>query len=224
MAEIYPHPKMTFGQWIANVWYYYKWFILLGVVVLTGVVVASVQFFSRVEPDASILYVGPRVVSERRCEEIAASAEALMKTDPNGDGKKKVDISTVALSTQYASLIGNELPGQTEYDAYMDYRNEILAGDACVLLLDPLFYGQLEKDGVLLPLSEALGEIPDGAQKCGIALEDLALYRRDGFSALAPETILCFRYPSAYSVPDGEERAAIQKRQLSVFRDLAAAA
>ena len=220
MAETYPHPKMTFGQWVANVWYYHKWMILFGAVVVFGIVIASAQFFSRVEPDASILYVGPRVISEQRCEEITGTTEALMQTDPNGDGKKKIEIRTVTLSTQYASLIGNERPGQTEYDAYMDYQNEVLAGDACLLLLDPLFYGQLEEDGALMPLSDAIGSVPEGAKKCGIALEDLLLYRRDGFSALAPETLLCFRYASAYSVPDEDERMKLQNEALAVFRDL----
>ena len=222
MAEVYPHPKMTFGKWIENVWYYYKWFILLGIVVLTGIVIASVQFFSRTDPDASLLYVGPRVISEENCEKILSVVEKRMLSDPNGDGKLKAEMKTVALSTSYRELIGNELPGQTEYNAYLDYQNEILAGDGCILLVDPLFYEELKSDRAIMPLSDIFSELPDFAKECGFRLQDLSLWKEDGFSTLPGNTVLCFRFASSYSIQDEAERLKIQEENLAVFRDLCA--
>ena len=220
MAEVYPHPKMTFPKWVANVWYYYKWFILLGAVFLTGIVIASVQFFSRTDPDASLLYVGPRVISDENSGKMISTAENLMQSDPNGDGKKKIEMKAVALSTSYKELIGNELPGQTEYNAYLDYQNEILAGDGCILLLDPLFYEEVSSDRALMPLSDIFDSPPEFAREYGFRLQDLSLWQKEGFSSLPGNTILCFRFASRYSIQDEAERLKIEEENLAVFRDL----
>ncbi len=221
MAETYPHPKMNLRQWIANFWYYYKWFFLLGVMIFIFVVIASVQLFSKSTPDASLLYVGPRSISDRRCGEIISVSQEVMHADYNGDGKKKITLKTVTLSTDYQALIDQPGGNQTEFEAYLDYHNEIVGGDACILLLDPYFFQELADDGALMTLYEIFGdEAPEAGNDYGIRLDSLPLYSQQGFSALPPDTMLCMRYASQYAQQEAADRYRLEEESIAVFLDL----
>ena len=133
MAEYYPCPKMTPKQWIANFWYYYKWFTILGVIVFAFILIATVQYFTKSEPDLGIVYAGAQEVSERSCEEMIAFTEGKI-FDSNEDGKISASFQNFLLLSNYDYLTeGQKLQAKEEFQAYSD---EILSGDANVLILD----------------------------------------------------------------------------------------
>ena len=76
MEEKYPCPKLTPKQWIENFWYYNKWFVLVGIVFLTLVTIATVQFFTKDDADAAILYAGATILSDDTCATAAGDSFA----------------------------------------------------------------------------------------------------------------------------------------------------
>ena len=72
---------MTPKQWVANFWYYNKWFFLLGIVVVTLLTICTVQFFSKEEADASVLVVSSSKVSDETCRALIASAESFLSEE-----------------------------------------------------------------------------------------------------------------------------------------------
>ncbi len=216
MEEKYPCPKMTPRQWVANFWYYNKWFFILGVVVFVFLLIPTVQYFTKDKADASILCVGAESIHESTCKKIILSAESFIP-DVNGDGVKSVDIETIRL---YSDLSQLSQPERTKADEdYREYSDEILGGDACFLLLDEYFYQELAENGTLVNLYKIFDEMPKGAfDYYGIRLGDCPLYKLEGFSKLSPELVLCLKYTSPLADMTDEERAIRDVENLSVFR------
>ena len=75
---------------IENFWYYYKGIIIVGGIFLAFFVISAVQFSSKLDSDATILYVGKNALSRAEFDSFSASASQLMKEDYNGDGEKKI--------------------------------------------------------------------------------------------------------------------------------------
>ncbi len=218
MEERYPCPKMTPRQWIANFWYYYKWFVLLGLVFVTFITIATVQYFTKVEPDISLLYVGQENLSDANCKKIIAAAEEKV-SDVNGDGKVSVNLQSFTLLSDYDLLTpGQKIQAMEKYQGYSD---EILSGDGAVLLLDEYFYAELAQNGALVNLYEVFSELPDSATDYfGLRLGDTPLYKKDGFSSLSPDTVLCLKYTAVASKLSALEKAKQDQINRELFRAL----
>ena len=220
MEEKYSSEKLSLNKWIANFWYYHKWLFLLGVVFVLFAVIATVQYAAKTEPDASLLYVGPQVISNAQADNIRNSVVSVMTEDPDGNGKKSVDLKTITLPSEYGEVLAQEVPIDAARDAYQAYSDELLAGDSCILLLDETFFLELSADGALMPLDEALGAQPENADAYGIRLKELKIRHLPGFSSLSGDTVLCIKYVSAQKKESLEELARIEEGNKSVFRDL----
>lgn len=218
MAEIYPCPKMTPKQWIANFWYYYKWFVMLGIVVFTLIAICTVQFFFKADPDLGILYAGAIDVAERDCKEIIAFSESKI-SDQNGDGKISVSFQNFVLLSEYDLLTeGQQLQAKEEFQAYSD---EILSGEASVLILDEYFYGALAEQGALINLYEIFSELPGSAvDYFGLKLSKTPLYKKAGFSSLPADSIVCLKASSAISDLSEIERLERDAANRELFSSL----
>ncbi len=191
MEEKYPHPKLTPEKWVENFWYYYKWLFLTVLVFLTFAVIATAQFLTKIDPDATILYVGPKALSENECEMIVESVKNFI-SDSNDDGSMKASVITFTLSGEYDDLLhGVKDQAMQEYQGYSD---EILGGDATILLLDPFFYEQLAEQGALISLFEVFDELPASAvDYYGLELKKTPFANKDGFSSLPEDTVVCLK-------------------------------
>lgn len=218
MEEKYPCPKMTPRQWIANFWYYYKWFVLLGVVVITFLGIATVQYFTKTEPDLSLFYVGSSSVSDRQCQKMIDSAKERI-SDANGDGEIGVDLQTLVLVSDLDLLSkGQEIQAMEKYQTYS---NEILSGDGAILFLDEYFYQELAEGGALVNLYEISSELPKSAVDFyGLKLSKTKLYKEEGFSSLPADTIVCLKFSPAVSDISDEERAEQDQINRELFRQL----
>ena len=218
MAEYYPCPKMTPKQWIVNFWYYYKWFVILGIVVFTLIAFATIQYFTKKEPDVSILYAGSGDVGEKVCEDIISSAESKI-FDANHDGKVSASFQNFVLLSDYDLLTeGQKLQAKEEFQGYSD---EILSGDSSILLLDKHFYEALAEQGALMYLYEIFPTLPNSAiDYFGLELGKTPLYRQKGFSALPADTIVCLKFASAVTDLSEEERLQIDEKNRELFASL----
>lgn len=221
MEEKYPTPPMNFRQRLANFWYYNKWYTLIGISFFILILICLVQCSANVEPDAALLYVGPQSVSNKSCDEIRSLCAEAIREDYNGDGKKNVALKTITLSASYAELGVEQSGSDSQHDSFINYNNELLAGDSCILFLAPYFYEELAENGQLMFLEEALGYLPDAATDYyGIPLKNLPIYAQSGFSALPGNTMVCIKVLSSYGENDPEKQEKIQRQNIAVFRDL----
>lgn len=218
MEEKYPHPKLTPKKWIENFWYYYKWIFLTVLVFVTFAVIATVQLVLKDDPDVTFLYVGPKALGENECEQLVESAEKYI-LDVNEDGVSKGNILTFTLSSDYDELTqGVKDQAMQEYQGYSD---EILSGDATILLLDPYFYEQLADQGTLISLYEVFDELPESAVDFyGIALKQSPFANLPGFSALPSDTIVCLKIAPIGAEIGVEQQIAIDDNTCSQFISL----
>ncbi len=226
MEEHYPCPKMNFRQKVANFWYYYKWFVIVGSFFVAFLLIATVQYIAQTEADVSVLCVGSYAISQNECDDIANSIEKYL-LDTNGDGKVKAEIKTYNLYSDYDLLSdeerkdimkGNEDEAQ---EVYQSYSAELLSGDCSVLILDEYFYQELAENGSLVNLYEVYGNIPEDAfDYYGIRLENTRLYKQKGFSSLPKNMVICLKYPPAVSNQSDEQRLEQELRNIENFKAL----
>jgi len=218
MEEKYPHPKLTFQQWIANFWYYHRWMFIVVSVFVIFALIATVQYFTKEDPDLSILIVGEATVSQKQCDIISKiSSERI--DDANQDGSYYVDIRTIRLHSNFDLL--NEREKVQAMESYQSYSDEILAGDGCILILDDYFYQELAGTGALINLYEVFSEMPESAvDYFGLRLGDTPLYQLDGFSSLPKDSILCLKYASVYSPNSLDKRVEEDVENMRLFRQL----
>jgi hypothetical protein len=139
-----------------NWWYYYKWYVICGIIVLgiTLDILGDALGLWQKEPDFQVAYVGKSPLSE---EDVHALEEtfASIGDDFNGDGKVIVRIN------QYIT----DVPGADTDAAYHEYATEVsLIGD----ISDCESYFFLTDDAVNLQrkfqiLANADGTCPDDA-------------------------------------------------------------
>lgn len=211
MEEKYASEPMNFKKWVANFWYYYKWMFITAVIFLVFIIICTVQYFSAEEYDASILFVGSDLLSPTVCDSIRESTAEIMSGDYNGDSEKIVDLKTINLSSDYDELI-SDFASETQSEALKDYNNELLAGDFCIMLLDPYFYDQLKANGTLYLLP---GNVSYGAR-----LGDLKISAMPGYCNLDRDTVLCIRYPGSAGKTTDSEKEDIFERNYLVLQDI----
>ena len=218
MEEKYPCPKMTPIQWVENFWYNYKWFVVLFLVVATFIGIATVQYFTKSEPDVSVLYVGSKNLSDADCKRIIASTESRI-SDWNEDGKIKVNLKNFVLLSDYGLLTQGQKTQVRE--EYQEYSEEILSGDGAILLLDDYFFRELSQDGALVNLYEVYDVLPPAAvSDFGLRLGDTSLYREGGYASLPKDTVMCLKFSPVISGETAEERARMDQINREIFREL----
>lgn len=193
----YGKHKPGFRGWASYVYEYYKWPILIGLVILFGIGAGVAQLRRAANPDLSVMYVGPFYLSPayqtRLEEEVAMLSGEEIAGDYNGDGEYKfsllditVDYLTDTEGMQYLYDDGN--------NALTRFQTELRAGDALLYFLQPYYYRQAKTDGILQPL-DALGEsyAAKSFDGYGVYLGDLDSYLLEGFSRMPAETVVCLR-------------------------------
>ena len=219
MEEKYPCPKLTPKQWVENFWYYNKWFVLVGIVFLTLIIIASVQFLTKDDADASLLYAGSTILSDDVCQQMIESAEELL-ADTNGDGTVSVDVKNFVLHSDF-DLLKNEGQRIQAREEFKSYSDEVLSGDGCFLLLDEYFYSELAQNGALVNLYEIYTELPKSAvDYFGLRLGDTSLYKREGFSSLPADTIVCLKFAPVAGKTTDEEKALQDEINRELFLKL----
>lgn len=102
------------GRWdkIKNWWYYYKWYVICGILLLAIVVrlIGGAFGFWEKEPDYQIAYVGETELPADTVEAIE-KAFAAVSDDFNGDGEVLVRVNQYAASSSESSgVFGADVP------------------------------------------------------------------------------------------------------------------
>ncbi len=190
--------KYTFKDWLSNIWYYYKWMIIIIGVLVFALIIAAVQLFQQKDNDIDMLYIGAGVLSVSDNGKLKDFV-AQNTTDVNGDGTVQVGLLELTAATDNVSRIDGEsitIDYDTNKSVLQRFETEVRAGDALIYLCDDYYYERLKSTGVLAELSSVLqpAEMPERVyDECGVYLKDLGLSLAPGFASLPDTTIVCLR-------------------------------
>ena len=214
--------KLSFTGKLEHIWYYYKWFILLGLAVVIFFLTCLTQCTNRKNYDATFMYVGPQSISSNYIGVVTDSVADIMSEDYNGDGYKAATIIEVNLAPDSPSTDTEKLNKAMQYQTRGRERFYIerTTGTSVIYLVDEEIYYQLSKeDFLLVPLEEVLGFVPEKAlDEKGIRISDLDCYKYTDICYLPADTVLCIRHKREGSMKDDNEK--IYQANVDTFIDL----
>lgn len=170
--------KKGFIGWVENIWFYHKWHILVGTLVIIFLGIGVVQCVSKEEPEVTVLFVGEA--------DIGGDREALVEDfgysvkDLNGNGK-------IDMSFAFFSLSDKESASK--------FNTEMLVGEHYIYIVNDDYFEKLLLANALVPVSEFLGHTPDYAEGggYGIRLKYLDAAETRGFANIDRNSIICMR-------------------------------
>lgn len=186
--------NLSFSQKLEHVWFYYKWFIIFGIIVLVFALVCVSQCSGKTEPDATVMYAGPESVSSAYVDYVTSAFSSIMTEDYNGDGKKNVEFIQINLATdEENAAVSDALQDVSGDDTQqMLFYNQNASGTAVIYLIDEKIYPSMSE--FLTPLDEVLDEVPQYAlDEYGIRISDLPCYKTTDLKYLPSNAILCLR-------------------------------
>ena len=188
------------GNFLSNIWYRYKWAIIIISAFVLIFVIVGVQMAKKDKSDITVMYAGPKYVTSDIYSSVTGSLTEIMK-DYNGDGEKKILFSTVTYQTEEQrkeSVKDHDVYGKVMSDAAnkesLDlFMNQIMSGQVVIYLLDPFFYEMYE--GNFMKVEDLLGYKPNESIMCGengvyLKKTEFAKYM-GGFEDLPDDTVIC---------------------------------
>lgn len=194
-AGRYSHRSPGFRGWVAYVWEYYKWPILIFGIILVGVIVGMRQMLSGANPDLSVTYVGPFYLSAENKNELFDDFARLSGDgggDFNQDGEFKCSLLDLTI-TYVRDADKNVYTYDEQNGAYTRFQTELRAGDTLLYFLDKRYYAAAKSEGVLQKLEDVLDDASASFDGYGIYLGDLPCYSMTGFSRMPAGTVVCLR-------------------------------
>lgn len=158
--------------------------------------IASVQYFSRVEPDVFVYYVGQSSATAKDIEEFCDDMQNIMPKDYNGDGNKKVDYKEdifVMYSIEDGASTGSYVYNSTDQlDIVKRFNMELGMGECLIYIMEPNLFSA--NTDYIAPLDSVLDKVPENALSGkGIKLSDLGAYRKTALSSFPSDYVICLR-------------------------------
>lgn len=202
-----------FLAWLENFWYHYKTQTLIAIVAIFTAVVCTVQLATKTKYDYYLLYAGPEILAVQDLAYIQR-AVASVGTDQDGDGEINVALKDIVMLSpeERADAVTekdaefNEEFIQTEMTSFYQ---QIMAGDATIMLLSPYMYEQAKESGLFMPISEIFTEIPEAVyDETGIVLSKTEFGQSfNGIDDLPEDTILCIRRVTSFQNMKNSKKA-----------------
>ena len=180
------NPK-SFIKFVDNLWYHYKYVIII---VLASIIVLSIALFntfSQKEPDIFIYHISTQGLTAVSKENFTKTMSLAAK-DYNGDGVVTVDLKEEVYTP---SLHTVQAYGQLTVTE--SFNLELALGECMIYIMDRNFYEGNKQ--YMKRLDEAIGYMPEFAyEDKAILLSDLPGYRNlPGLHDFANESYLCLR-------------------------------
>ena len=184
--------KLTFREWLEHIWYYYKWQILILGLIAVFVIIATVQLFTKSDPDVGIMVVGKTTLTAEGTADFKEVCYSLM-SDYNDDGEKSVNYLELTVSEN-----GETTNAQYNSDltALQRFNTEVASGNSIIYLVNEAYYERLKEFGVLAKLTDVLpaSAIPaETVDEYGVYLRELEIHFAAGFAVLPGKLVLCIR-------------------------------
>ena len=156
------------GNLWENIWYRYKWAIIIGSILLIIAIVLVVQIATKKDDDIKIVYAGPTYIADESTRNSLINIFSTIVEDYNGDGETIINItSNVILNSVQITTPDEEgrKPNATQVGQNQQllntFKQQMQSGDFTIYLVDKGLYEESLK-GVFVNIDEALGmDIPD---------------------------------------------------------------
>ncbi len=171
---------------VENIWYHYKYVILVCLAALLMISVALAQSLSKKTPDISVYHISMYGLTASSQDNFRESMKLIAK-DYNGDGNIAVDFKEEVYVPQKVNTKPNELSASDRFNL------ELALGDCVIYIMDDSFYrGNRE---YMSSLEEVLGYTPAAAyDECAFRLSDLkASALLPGLQDFEENSYLCLR-------------------------------
>lgn len=219
--------KSKIAAWFDNFWYHYKAQTIIGAVAVVTAVVCTVQILTNDKYDYCLMYAGPQILAVQDLTYIQR-AVATLGEDQNGDGEVKVvlkDIVMLSPEERVEAIEKKDAEFNNEFiqTEMTSFYQQIMAGDAAIMLLSPYMYDQAKESGLFMPLSEIFDEIPDSAyDDTGIVLSETVFGKSfNGIDDLPEDTILCIRRITSFQNMKGSKKAEKEfNANLELFKSI----
>ncbi len=129
----------TFSKaWWENIWYYYKWHIIIGLVVLFGVIVFIVDMFGEPKADFAMMYAG-NIEGMGSVEGYALEDRFKpITSDVDGDGKHFVKSNVIYIDEKEKNSV------ESAMGIVLD--SELIAGETTVFFISDYLLGRFPHD------------------------------------------------------------------------------
>ena len=173
--------EITKGNFWDNIWYRYKWVIIISSILLFIAVVLMVQIASKKDDDLKITYAGPVYIADDVTRSSLSSIFSVIAKDYNNDGELIINInSNVILNSEQITEEDEEgrkpnaaQIGKNE-ELLNTYKQQMQSGDFTIYLVDSKLYEESLK-GVFVNLEEVTGMDIDDS----IKYDEYAIYLKD---------------------------------------------
>lgn len=200
--------KGGFLTWIENVWYHYKWPILVVTFFVVLGLVCFVQCGTREAADLTVAYAGGYTLAGAEREGVADAIEGAMKVKQSnaqaGEQSPTIMMATFSVYTDDAmKALSKDSEGNVSASAYSSMKNVstenfkafssyVMTGESAVWLVSEYVYSQMNLDEIAVPLTEVFGTLPTGAyNEYAVRLRDTAFYHYyDALKVLPEDTLI----------------------------------
>ena len=207
---------------VGNFWYHHKWKVIIIGFFTFMILTASIQFFSRQNPDVNLMYSGPDYITPNQNQAFCDALEDLMP-DYNGDGDLYAQLNDLVYLTagqlaikeaeamEYGDTYSLDRTANRQAEERFTY--EIFGAEAPLCILAKDQYEMVKGEGGFMPLKELYpdGEYtaPEGAvDDFGVLLKDTKFAKFYTAAQIFPEdAILCLRRVPTMSAITGREKA-----------------
>lgn len=213
IRKLEENKKSGFFAWFDNFWYHYKAQTLIAAVAIVTVLICALQFVTNTKYDYYLLYAGPEILAVQDLTYIQR-AVASVGVDQNSDGEVNIalkDIVMLSPEERAAAVKEKDAEFNNEFiqTEMQDFYQQIMAGDAAIMLLSPYMYEQACESGLFMPISEIFTEIPDSVyDETGILLSETEFGQSfNGIDDLPEDTILCIRRITSFQNMQNSKKA-----------------
>ncbi len=196
--------KPGFMGWVENLWFYHKWHILVGTLIIVFLGLGTAQCIGKEANDITILYVGDA--------DIGGDREAIVE-DFGYCAKDLGGNEAIDLSFAFMALNDNTTASR--------FNNEMLVGDYHIYIVTDEYFDKLLKANALAPISSVLGHTPDNCEGdgYGIRMKYLDIAETEGFDMIDRNSIICLR-SNAENTADYFGGTDLYKNNFDLFKTL----
>ena len=170
-----------------------KWIFFIIILLILFIAFAIDAFLKRDQNDVHILYTGYQFIDDENITELKEAC-GYISNDYNGDDILMVDFLSMIVDKKM------DFEGNYTYDPTMitRFNTELNTSSSIIFIVENSYYDVLRSSGLLLPISNIINDVPEGAiDETGILFGTLDISIQEGFNNLSPDSIICIRRPAA---------------------------
>jgi hypothetical protein len=218
------------GSLWGNIWYRYKWAIIIGGILLLIGIVLIVQVAMKKDDDVKIVYAGPNYIADDNTRNLLTNIFSVIAKDYNDDGEVIINISSnVILNSVQITTPDEEgrKPNATQVGQNQQllntFKQQMQSGDFTIYLVDKGLYEESLK-GVFVNLETVTGiEIDDTLKYDEYAIylkkTDFGKYYR-GFDKLPNDTLVLVLQKTVFANDEDYNNSIDFLKEMLAFKKL----